>query len=92
MSDQPLEKNDPIVWQPDAARCAGSQMQAFMEFQAKGKIEKRTINTRHILFIASGAFDSLTDVIKRRVKEKFVEVNLVAFDRGREIKLTAVEA
>lgn len=47
-----------------------SQMQAFMEFQAKGKIEKKTINTRHILFIVSGAFTDLLDIIKRRIGAK----------------------
>src|SRR5690606_1694525 len=47
-----------------------SQMQAFMEFQTKGKIEKKTINTRHILFIVSGAFNGLTEIIKRRIGSK----------------------
>lgn len=44
-----------------------SQMQAFIEFQSKGKVEKKTINTRHILFIVSGAFNGLTEIIKRRI-------------------------
>lgn len=44
-----------------------SQVQAFVEFQTQGKIEKKTINTRHILFIVSGAFTGLTDIIKKRV-------------------------
>ncbi|MBI4444722.1 MAG: AAA family ATPase [Acidobacteria bacterium] len=47
-----------------------SQMQAFMEFQAKGKLEKKTINTRHILFIVSGAFTGLSEIIKRRIGAK----------------------
>jgi len=47
-----------------------SQMQAFMEFQTKGKVEKKTINTRHILFIVSGAFGGLSDVIKKRIGSK----------------------
>lgn len=47
-----------------------SQMQAFMEFQSKGKIEKKTINTRHILFIVSGAFNGLTDIIRKRIGSK----------------------
>ena len=47
-----------------------SQMQAFMEFQTKGKVEKKTINTRHILFIVSGAFGGLADVIKKRIGSK----------------------
>lgn len=47
-----------------------SQMQAFMEFQTKGKVEKKTINTRHILFIVSGAFGGLPEVIKKRIGSK----------------------
>lgn len=47
-----------------------SQMQAFVEFQAKGKVERKTINTKHILFLVSGAFTGLTDVIKKRIGSK----------------------
>ncbi|HQU08790.1 MAG: ATP-dependent protease [Verrucomicrobia bacterium 21-51-4] len=44
------------------------QMQAMMDFgQANTKPRKRTINTRHILFIVSGAFDKLAETIQRRV-------------------------
>ncbi|HRR27199.1 MAG TPA: AAA family ATPase [Acidobacteriota bacterium] len=46
------------------------QMQALMEFQTKGRIEKKTINTQHILFIVSGAFSGLTEIIKRRIGSK----------------------
>lgn len=45
-----------------------AQMQAMMDFQRLGKPRKRTINTRHILFIVSGAFDKLAVSIKRRVQ------------------------
>lgn len=44
-----------------------AQMQAVMELQRGGKPKKRTINTRNILFIVSGAFDKLAESIKRRV-------------------------
>ncbi|RPI23180.1 MAG: AAA family ATPase [Acidobacteria bacterium] len=47
-----------------------SQMQAFMEFQSKGKVEKKTISTKHILFVVSGAFTGLTEIIKRRIGSK----------------------
>ncbi|HMO51037.1 MAG TPA: AAA family ATPase [Kiritimatiellia bacterium] len=43
------------------------QMQAIMEMQRGGKPRKRTINTRHILFIVSGAFDGLQEIIRKRV-------------------------
>ncbi|WP_324726120.1 AAA family ATPase [Actomonas aquatica] len=45
-----------------------SQMQAMMEMQRGGKPRKKTINTRHILFIVSGAFDKLSDRIKKRLQ------------------------
>lgn len=53
-----------------SATDVASQMQAFVEFQTKGRIEKKTINTRHILFIVSGAFAGLTDIIRRRIGSK----------------------
>ena len=47
-----------------------SQMQAFMEFQSKGQVEKKTISTKHILFIVSGAFTGLTEIIRKRLGSK----------------------
>ncbi|MBL4575754.1 MAG: AAA family ATPase [Opitutaceae bacterium] len=44
------------------------QMQAVMEMQKGGKPGKRTLNTRHILFIVSGAFDKLGEQIKKRLQ------------------------
>ncbi len=44
-----------------------SQLQAAMEFQAKGKVKNKVINTRHILFIVSGAFNGLPDIIRKRI-------------------------
>ena len=44
-----------------------AQMQAVMEMQRGGKPKKRTINTKNILFIVSGAFDKLAESIKKRV-------------------------
>jgi endopeptidase Clp ATP-binding regulatory subunit ClpX len=46
-----------------------SQMQAVMEFQQKGKLERQIVNTRHILFIVSGAFNGLRDIIKKRMNK-----------------------
>jgi endopeptidase Clp ATP-binding regulatory subunit ClpX len=44
-----------------------SQLQAAMEFQSKGKVSRSLINTRHILFIVSGAFNGLADIIRKRM-------------------------
>jgi endopeptidase Clp ATP-binding regulatory subunit ClpX len=49
-----------------------SQMQAMMEFQRKGKVEKLIVNTRHILFIVSGAFTNLKDLISKRLNENAI--------------------
>ncbi len=45
------------------------QMEAMMDMVNKKSSNKnRTINTAHILFIVSGAFDNLSELIRRRVK------------------------
>jgi endopeptidase Clp ATP-binding regulatory subunit ClpX len=51
------------------------QMSAMMEMQKGRAPGKRTINTRHILFIVSGAFDSLVDIIRRRVGNAAIGFN-----------------
>ncbi|MGA1843947.1 MAG: AAA family ATPase [bacterium] len=43
-----------------------SQMEAIMEFQRTGKREKKRINTKNILFIMSGSFNGLEEIIKKR--------------------------
>ena len=46
------------------------QVQAIMDMQrGKTKERKRSINTRHILFIVSGAFDKLAEIVKKRVDQ-----------------------
>jgi len=45
-----------------------SQMMAMMDFQNGQGGGKDTINTRHILFIVSGAFSGLEKVIKKRLR------------------------
>lgn len=46
------------------------QMQSLIQFQTKGKVEKKTINTRNILFIVSGAFNGLAEIIRKRTGSK----------------------
>ncbi len=45
-----------------------AQMQAAFEFQRKGKISRESLNTRHILFVVSGAFEGLGDLVSRRLE------------------------
>jgi len=47
-----------------------SQMEALMEFQKTGKREKKKINTKNILFIMSGAFNSLDVMGKKRLNRQ----------------------
>lgn len=44
-----------------------AQIQAVMEMQRGEPSRPATINTRHILFIMSGSFDGLADVVARRL-------------------------
>ncbi|MCK5802128.1 MAG: AAA family ATPase, partial [Lentisphaeria bacterium] len=53
------------------------QMQAFMQMQATGETPQRTIRTRHILFIVSGAFDKLPEQIQGRLGDR-----QIGFGRG----------
>jgi endopeptidase Clp ATP-binding regulatory subunit ClpX len=45
-----------------------AQLQAAFEFQRRGKAQRETINTRHILFVVSGAFEKLKNQVARRVR------------------------
>jgi ATP-dependent Clp protease ATP-binding subunit ClpX len=57
------------------------QVQAMLEMQMKGKKGAGNINTKHILFIVSGAFDGLEKVIQKRMRE--ATIGFAA--RGREM-------
>jgi len=49
-----------------------SQFKTFMSFQKKGKAEKDIVNTKDILFIFSGAFHGLEDIINSRLNKKSI--------------------
>jgi endopeptidase Clp ATP-binding regulatory subunit ClpX len=44
------------------------QIQAMMDLQKRGNKSAETINTRHILFIVSGAFDGLEKIVQKRLR------------------------
>jgi endopeptidase Clp ATP-binding regulatory subunit ClpX len=52
-----------------------SQVEAAMEAQRTGKVTRRKINTRNILFIVSGAFSGLDKIVKKRMN-----VHSIGFD------------
>ena len=49
---------------------AVSQIQAIEHFRRTGKKEKRVVNTKNILFIMSGAFGDLGNIIKKRLQKQ----------------------
>jgi len=57
-----MEETEVALRNPNDMR---GQMMAMMEMQ-KGKKSKETINTRHILFIVSGAFSGLEKIVRKR--------------------------
>ncbi len=58
-----------------AGNDVASQMRAAMQFQKQGKVDKEVINTRHILFIISGAFTGLEKIIKQRMHHSRIGFN-----------------
>ena len=57
-----------------------SQLQSFMEFQKEGKVSRKIISTKYILFIVSGAFEGLADIIKRRCHLSTINLNSPALN------------
>ncbi len=57
-----------------------SQLQAIEYYRKTGKRPKRVVNTRNILFIMSGAFHGLADIIKKRLKKQGIgfEANVMS--------------
>lgn len=47
-----------------------SQLEAIEQYRKTGKREKKTINTKHILFIMSGAFNGLEEIVKKRLNRE----------------------
>jgi len=64
---KPLEETDVDLKVPHDPI---SMIQEIEHFRKTGKREKATVNTRHILFIVSGAFSELIEIIKKRVSEQ----------------------
>ena len=56
-----------------------SQMEAVMQMQQSGKMERKKVNTRNILFIVSGAFAGLDEIIARRLNK-----GAIGFQLGEE--------
>jgi endopeptidase Clp ATP-binding regulatory subunit ClpX len=49
-----------------------SQIEAMEQYRSTGKRERKTVNTKNILFIMSGAFDGIDEIIHRRLHKKTI--------------------
>src|SRR3954470_1685055 len=52
-----------------SANDIAGQIQAMMDMTQRGRKAPNTINTKHILFIVSGAFEGLEKIVRRRLRE-----------------------
>jgi endopeptidase Clp ATP-binding regulatory subunit ClpX len=64
---KPMEETDVDLKVPHDAV---SQIQAIEHYRRTGKKEKRVVNTKNILFIMSGAFGELGEIIKKRLQKQ----------------------
>jgi hypothetical protein len=59
-------------------------LQEIDRFRKTGKKEKSSVNTKHILFIMSGAFSGLDKIISRRIAEKKIGFGASISDLSKE--------
>src|SRR5258706_6353738 len=48
------------------------QLQAMMDMSNRGKKQPSTINTKHILFVVSGAFGGLDKIVRKRLRDSSI--------------------
>ena len=63
-----------------------SQLQAIEQFRKTGKREKRTVNTRNILFIMSGAFNGLAAIVRKRMQARGVGFGAQVQSKGEDYR------
>lgn len=63
-----------------------SQLQALESYRKTGKREKRTVNTRNILFIMSGAFNGLAPIVKKRLQSQEIGFGAQIQSKGDELR------
>lgn len=69
------------------------QMSAMMDMQ-RGKTRATSINTRHVLFIVSGAFMNMTEIVQKRLTNTtigFAKEDTKTFDENDFLKLATTE-
>ncbi len=63
-----------------------AQMEAAMEAQKTGKVQRKKVNTKNILFVMSGAFAGIEDIIRRRINQ-----NKIGFTNESRASITRSE-
>ena len=64
-----------------------SMIQEIERFRKTGKKEKRSVNTKNILFIMSGAFSDITEIIKKRLKDQSIGFGAKIINAQEEIDI-----
>ncbi|MFH2012824.1 MAG: AAA family ATPase [Pseudomonadota bacterium] len=78
---KPLEETDVELKVPHDPI---SQLEAIEEYRKTGKRKKKTINTKNILFIVSGAFDGLENIIKKKLNEQRIGFDATIKSEGKK--------
>ncbi|MDZ7270753.1 MAG: AAA family ATPase, partial [candidate division KSB1 bacterium] len=74
-----------------------SQVEAAMEAQRTGKVTRKKVNTKNILFVVSGAFAELEEIIRKRLKQQPIgfttekEASTASLDRQAILKMVRSE-
>lgn len=63
-----------------------SQFEAIEYYRTHGEREKRTINTRNILFIMSGAFTGLEEIVRKRVGHQSIGFESTVYSKKDETR------
>lgn len=70
-----------------------SQIEAIEAYRVSGKREKKRVNTKNILFIMSGAFAGLEDIVRRRVQQQSIGFGAqVSSKKGSNLLVKQVKA
>lgn len=69
-----------------------SQLEAIERYRRTGRREQRTINTRHILFIMSGAFNGLENIVQKRLTQQGIGFGAKIDTRKKQDYLKYVKA
>jgi endopeptidase Clp ATP-binding regulatory subunit ClpX len=64
-----------------------SMIQEIERFRKTGKRDKRSVNTKNILFIMSGAFSDISEIIKKRMKDQGIDFGAKIISAQEEVDI-----